>query len=102
MTEKTKSGVGRQKRFTDAFKAEAVRLVKTSGRPLRAVAEDLGVGLSTLGKWVGADREADLLSGPHPDVGKELARLRKENEILRQERDLLKKAAAFFAKETMR
>ncbi len=38
MTEKTKSGVGRQKRFTDAFKTEAVRLVKTSGRPLRAVA----------------------------------------------------------------
>lgn len=110
MTEKTKSGpkVGqtsgavRQKRFTDAFKAEAVRLVKTSGRPLRAVAEDLGVGLSTLGKWVGFEREADLLSGPHPDVTKELARLRKENEILRQERDLLKKAAAFFAKETMK
>lgn len=102
MTEKTTSGAGRQKRFTDAFKAEAVQLVKTSGLPLRAVAEDLGVGLSILGKWVGTEREADLLAGPHPDVGKELARLRKENEILRQERDLLKKAAAFFAKETMK
>jgi transposase len=50
ITEKTKSGAGRQKRFTDAFKAEAVRLVKTSGRPLRAVAKDLGVGLTTLGQ----------------------------------------------------
>lgn len=43
MTEKITSGAGRQKRFTDAFKAEAVRLVKTSGLPLRVGAEDLGV-----------------------------------------------------------
>lgn len=102
MTEKTKSDAECQKRFTDAFKAEAVRLVKTSGWPLRAVAEDLGMGLSTLWKWVVVEREADLLSGPHPDTAKELARLRKENEILRLERDLLRKAAAFFAKETMK
>lgn len=47
-------------------------------------------------------READLLSGPHEEMRKELARLRKENEILKAERDLLKKAAAFFAKETSR
>jgi len=102
MTEKVMNGAGRQKLFTDAFKAEALRLVKTSGLPLRAVAEDLGVGSSTLGKWVGAEREADLLAGLHPDVGKELARLRKENEILRQEPDVQKNAAAFFAKETMK
>jgi transposase len=69
---------------------------------LRVIAEDLGIGLSTLGKWISAAREADLLSGPHEDTAKELARLRKENEILRQERDLLKKAAAFFAKETVK
>lgn len=102
MTDEIKRARGRQPRFTDAFKAEAVRLVLTSGRPLSAIARDLGVGLSTLGKWVSAHKEADLLSGPHADVSKELARLRKENEILRQERDLLKKAAAFFAKETTR
>ena len=48
-----------------------------------AVAEDLGVGLSTLGKWVGCEREADLFSGPHADVTKELARLWKKNDILR-------------------
>lgn len=47
-------------------------------------------------------READLLSGPHEDTAKELARLRKENEIVRAERELLRKAAAFFAKETSR
>jgi len=92
----------RRAKFTQAFKTEAVRLVETSGRPVRAIAEDLGIGLSTLGKWVSAQREADLLSGPHDETARELARLRKENEILRQERDLLKKAAAFFAKETQR
>lgn len=58
---------------------------------MRAIAEDLGVGLSTLGKWVSSTKEADLLSGPHEDTARELARLCKENEILRQERDLLKK-----------
>lgn len=100
MTEVKMRGRGRHAHFDEAFKAEAVRLVETSGRPLRAIADDLGIGLSTLGKWVSAHKEAHLLAGPHADTAKELARLRKENEILRQERDLLKKAAAFFARET--
>lgn len=102
MADEKKRGPGRHAHFTDEFKTEAVRLAETSGRPLRVIAEDLGIGLSTLGKWISAAREADLLSGPHEDTAKELARLRKENEILRQERDLLKKAAAFFAKETVK
>lgn len=88
--------------FTDEFKREAVRLVQTSGRTVGQVAADLGIGHSTLGKWLTKYREAELLSGPHEDTAKELARLRKENEILRAERDLLKKATAFFAKETSR
>jgi len=90
------------KNFTEEFRREAVRLVHTSDRTLAQVADDLGVGRSTLGKWLARHRKADLLSGPHLDAAKELARLRKENEILRAERDLLKKAAAFFAKETSR
>lgn len=81
MTNTKKNSPGRHAKFTDAFKAEAVRLARTSGRPLRAISDDLGVGLSTLGKWVSAHKEADLLSGPHEDTAKELARLRKENEI---------------------
>lgn len=89
-------------RYTEDFRKEAVRLVETSNRALRDIAADLGVGKSTLGKWRRQFAEDDLLSGPHEDVEKELARLRKENELLRQERDLLKKAAAFFAKETSR
>ncbi len=89
-------------KITDDFRREAVRLVQTSGQSIAQVAADLGIGKSTLGKWVSRHREADLLSGPHDDMVKELARLRRENEILKAERDLLKKAAAFFAKETSR
>lgn len=76
--------------------------MKPAGQSISQVAADLGIGKSTLGKWVARHREADLLSGPHDDMAKELARLRRENEILKAERDLLKKAAAFFAKETSR
>ena len=88
--------------FTDDFRREAVRLVATSGRTVGQVADDLGIGKSTLTRWQRAFRDADLLSGPHDDVDKELRRLRQENELLRQERDLLKKATAFFVKETSR
>ena len=80
--------------FTEEFRREAVRLTVTSGRTIVQVANDLGLGLSTLTRWKRQHQDADLLAGPHEDVNKELARLRKENELLRQERDLLKKATA--------
>jgi transposase len=99
MKEAKRSSGPRRGPFSDDFKAEAVRLVLSTGRANHVVASELGVGSSTLGKWVAAAKEADLLSGPHSDASKELARLRKENEILRMERDLLKKAASFFAKD---
>ena len=89
-----------RRRVTDDFKQESVRLTLTGGRTIKQVADDLGIGLSTLTRWRGKHIEADLLSGPHDDVEKELARLRKENNLLRQERDLLKKATAFFARES--
>ena len=85
--------------FTEDFKKEAVRLTETSRRTISQVAQDLGLGLSTLTRWKRQYREADLLAGPHEDAARELARLRKENEILRQEREILKRAATFFAKE---
>ena len=88
-----------QRKFTDAFRKEAVQLALTSGLSRDQVAEDLGVSKSTLGKWITQHRHDDLMSGPHDDVHKELARLRKENRILREERDILKKATAFFANE---
>jgi transposase len=92
----------KQLKVTEEFKREAVRLIETSGRTVAQVAGDLGIGKSTLTRWKTQFKEADILSGPHDDVQKELTRLRLENKILRQERDLLKNAAAFFAKETSR
>ena len=88
--------------FDEEFKREAVGLCQSSGRTVRQIADDLGVGVSTLARWKQRFEEADLLSGPHDDQDKELARLRKENQLLRAERDLLKKATVFFAKETNR
>jgi transposase len=93
---------GKRRVFDDAFRREAVRILTSSDRTIRQVADDLGVGVSSLGKWKRQFDEAALLAGPHDDVDKELARLRRENELLRAERDLLKKATAFFAKETSR
>ena len=87
-----------KRRFTNEFEAEAVRLVQTSGRTQREVADDLGIGLSTLVRWIGRSRDR-LLDEPHKpgseDVAAEFKRLRWENEILRQERDILKRATAF-------
>ena len=88
--------------YDEAYKREAVRLLTTSGRTIIEIATDLGIGRSTLTKWKSKFAEAELLAGPHDDLHKELARLRRENELLRAERDLLKKATAFFAKETSR
>jgi transposase len=97
---KTKTDRGRV--IDDAFRREAVRLLATSGRTIKQVADDLGVGVSSLGAWKRKLERAELMAGPHEDVEKELQRLRRENELLRAERDLLKKATAFFAKEPSR
>ena len=90
-----------QRRFTKEFQEEAVRLVQTSGRTQREIAADLGIGLSTLVRWLGRSRDRHAVdpSAAASDVAAELRRLRRENEILRQERDILKKATAFFARE---
>ena len=93
-------------RFTKEFEKEAVRLAQTSGRTRREVAADLGVGLSTLTRWLSNSRDAVMndpgLRPANEEMAAELKRLRRENEILRQERDILKKAAVFFAKEGSR
>ncbi len=94
--------MGRGIRFTTEFKREAVRLVLSSGRPRTEIAEDLGVGLSSLTRWIGQYRSEEMPSEITDDLQAELKRLRKENSVLRQERDILKKAAAFFAKEGSR
>jgi transposase len=98
----SKKPVDKKRYHDEAFKLEALRMLATSGRKIEEVAANLGIARSTLGKWKTHYTQVDLLSGPHDDVQKELARLRRENELLRAERDLLKKATAFFAKETSR
>ena len=84
-------------RYTEEFRRDAVRIATTSGLTRPQIASDLGVGLSTLNKWVQKHQHDDLMSGPHEDVEKENARLRKEVHLLREERKMLKKAAIFFA-----
>jgi len=84
-------------RYTEEFRRDAVRIAITSGLTRPKLASDLGVGLSTLNKWVQKHQHDDLMSGPHEDVEKENARLRKEVRLLREEREILKKAAIFFA-----
>jgi len=91
--------------FTKEFEAEAVRLLQSSGRTQREIADDLGIGLSTLTRWIGRRRDRQIdhpPEGGQGDGAAELKRLRRENEILRQERDILKKATVFFAREGSR
>ena len=81
----------------DEFKREAVRIALTSGLKRRQVASDFGVGFSTLAKWIQNARPSDLPPAADIDLAKENERLRKENRLLLEERELLKKATMFFA-----
>ncbi len=87
------------KKHTEEFKQEAVRLALTCGLPRERVAKDLGIGKSTLGKWVKQYRSSDLVPAPQTDLARENERLRLENRILKEERDILKKATQFFASQ---
>jgi transposase len=87
---------------TDAFKREAVCLAASGSRTMTQIASELGMGHSTLGKWKLRFERADLMAGSHDDLHKELAMLGLENALLRAERDLFKKAPAFYARETSR
>ena len=76
-----------------------MRIALSSGLSRRRVASDLGVGLSTLGKWVAQYRPSDLVAPPQADLARENERLRLENRVLKEERDILKKATQFFASQ---
>src|ERR1700716_3147958 len=99
---------GRQRRsFTDDYKRQAVDLVASSGRSICSVAKELGLRDSVLRRWVelrGAGREPTAATRrpttrapPSADHAAEIARLQRENERLRMERDILKKSIAIFA-----
>lgn len=84
-------------KYTEEFRQEAVKLVTEEGYSIAKAAKRLGVGSTTLGKWVNRSHSQGALTVNNQE---ELKRLRKENRELRMERDILKKAAAFFAKES--
>ena len=92
----------KRRRFSEEFKADTVRLVRTGGKSLVQIARDLDLTPSAVTRWV---QQAKIEEGRGPAGAltraerEELARLRRENVKLRMERDILKKATAFFAKE---
>jgi transposase len=87
---------GKYRRYSREFKEEAVNLVVGQGYSIAEAARSLGVNANMLGRW---KQEFDG-SAPSVDEKSELARLRKENKRLLMEREILKKAAAFFANES--
>ena len=97
----SKPGRRARRRFSDEFKEGAVRLVLDEGRTVGAVARELDLTPSALGGWVHQARTEQTKgkSGLMKDEREELTRLRRENRELRMEREVLKKAAAFFAKD---
>jgi len=93
----------KRRQYTPEFKADAVKLVRTGGQSIAQIARDLDLTETALREWV---RRAEIEAGEGPPGAlsqaerEELVRLRRENKRLQMERDILKKATAFFAKES--
>jgi transposase len=100
--------MGRPSKYSPEFREQAVELVRATGKPVAQVARDLQINDTTLGNWVKADdaeRGVPDATGQLPLTAAEraeLTKLRRENSKLKVEREILKKAAAFFATESTR
>ena len=90
-----------RKKYTQEYKDEAVELVISSGRPIAEIARNLGINEGTLANWVNTAKKSGKLKEKPLDTEERtrLKELEEENRRLRMERDFLKKAAAWFAKE---
>lgn len=95
--------MGRPAKYPEEFRGSAVAMVRETGKPIAEVARDLGINEGTLGNWISKDRRARG-EQPADQVSEteraELLRLRRENATLRMEKEILKKAAAFFVTES--
>jgi len=91
----------KRREFTPEFKAEAVKLVREEGLSRAQVARDLDLSPSMVGRWLEQAEQASAPGALSSEERAELKRLRRENRVLRTEREILKKAAAFFAKESL-
>lgn len=84
------------------FRKRAVELARERAKPIKAIAMDIGISESCLRNWMTqADVDEGKREGLTSDERRELTRLRRENRVLRMERDLLSRAAAFFAQENV-
>jgi transposase len=95
--------VGRPAKYTEEFRESAVAMVRETGKAIAEVARDLGINEGTLGNWVNADRRRRGEQRPeqlNETERQELHRLRRDVAQLRMEKEILKKAAAFFVTES--
>lgn len=98
--------MGRPNKYPDQFRKDAIELARSSGRPVAEVARSLNIAEGTLWNWVRAARDADSRAGDPEALSEserdELARLRKQVIELQTDKEILRRAAAYFARETMR
>jgi transposase len=87
------------RKFSEEFKSDAIRLVIETGISARQASKELGIGQSTLEKWVNQYRATHQDASAKGNESEELKRLKAENHKLKLERELLKKAAVFFAND---